>query len=63
MPLRAVFTVVPAWQAILTIALLVIGAIGALWLAGKVFRLGMLNYGKRLTLREIFGRSTRESED
>ena len=62
MPLRAVFTVVPAWQAILTIALLVIGAIGALWLAGKVFRLGMLNYGKRLTLREIFRRSTRESE-
>jgi len=57
LPLRAAFTEVPAWQFITTISLLIICAIGALLLAGKTFRLGMLRYGKRLTWREIFGRA------
>jgi ABC-2 type transport system permease protein len=34
--------------------LLIVFAIAALWLAGKAFRLGMLRYGKKLTLKEIF---------
>jgi len=28
-----------------------------MWFAGRSFRLGMLNYGKRLKLKEIFRRS------
>jgi len=57
--LRAGYTDIPLWQTILAISLLILCAIGALWLAGRAFRLGMLRYGKRLTWREIFGRSPR----
>lgn len=54
--MRAAFTDVPAWQIALSLGLLVVCAIGAIWLAARVFRLGMLRYGKRLSLREIFGK-------
>lgn len=60
--LRAGFTSVPVWQSILSIALLVFCAVGSLWLAGRAFRMGMLRYGKRLTWREIFGRSPKQEE-
>lgn len=54
LPIRAAFSTIPLWQIIITIALLIVFAIAALWLAGKAFRLGMLRYGKKLTLKEIF---------
>ena len=54
LPLRAAFTNIPSWQIILTIVLLTALAIAALWLAGRAFRMGMLRYGKRLTLKELF---------
>jgi ABC-2 type transport system permease protein len=52
--LRAGFTQIPTWQLVLNLAVLWLFAIGALWLAARAFRMGMLRYGKRLTLREIF---------
>ena len=55
--MRAAFTDVPAWQIGLSLGLLVVCAVGAIWVAGRVFRLGMLRYGKRITLREIFGKA------
>lgn len=51
--MRASFSTVPAWQIALSVVLLVLSAAGALWLAGRVFRLGMLNYGKRLGWRDV----------
>lgn len=54
LPLRAVFTTVPVWQIILTISLLCILAFFSLWLSGRIFRLGMLRYGKRVRIREAF---------
>ncbi len=57
LPLRAGFTVVPTPQLILNLLVLVVSAAGSVWLAGRTFRLGMLRYGKRVTLREIFSRS------
>lgn len=57
--LRSVFTTIPAWQMILSIGLLYICAVGALWLAGRVFRLGMLLYNKQLSFRQIFQRKSR----
>ena len=57
MAIRAAFTEVPLWQTILCLTLLYFGAIGALWLASRAFRMGMLRYGKRLSLREIFRRA------
>lgn len=53
---RAAFTVLPVWQIVVSLGLLYATAFGALWLAGRAFRLGMLQYGKRLKLAEIFRR-------
>jgi len=56
-PLALVFrygiTTVPVWQIVVAIVLLIVFAAGALWLAGRVFRLGMLRYGKAVAFREI----------
>jgi len=54
--LRAGFAVIPAWQLILSVGLLVASAVGAIWLAGRAFRLGMLRYGQRLRWKEVFSR-------
>jgi ABC-2 type transport system permease protein len=52
--LRIGFTTIPAWQVIVSVTVLVLSAIGAVWLAGRAFRLGMLRYGQRLHWKEIF---------
>jgi ABC-2 type transport system permease protein len=57
--LRLTFEQVPLWQPAIAIALLALSAWGAVWLAGRAFRLGMLRYGKRLNLRELLGRPAR----
>jgi len=54
--MRIGFTNIPSWQVLASIVLLVLSAIGAIWLAGRVFRLGMLRYGQRLRWNEIFSR-------
>jgi ABC-2 type transport system permease protein len=54
--MRAGFTQIPAWQLIINISELYLMAGISLWLAGKAFRAGMLNYGKRLSLKEVFFR-------
>jgi ABC-2 type transport system permease protein len=56
MPMRVAFTEVPIWQIGVCLALLVLCAAGALWLAGRAFRLGMLRYGKKLPWRAIFAK-------
>ncbi len=56
LPMRAVFTTIPAWQLILSIGMLTLLAVFAVWLAGRVFRLGMLRFGKKVRLKEAFAR-------
>ena len=53
---RSLFSVVPLWQVAASVAIQTACAVGALWLAGRAFRLGMLRYGQRLRFSEIFGR-------
>ena len=53
LPLRAVFTDVPMWQSILSVSILTICAVLAVYLAGKIFHLGMLSYGKRLKFKDV----------
>ena len=55
--MRAMFTTVPFWQIAASVAIMVPCALGALWLAGRAFRLGMLRYGRRLDWRELLGGS------
>jgi len=44
---------VPAWQVILSVALLAVATAFTVWVAAQVFRIGLLMYGKRLSLREL----------
>ncbi len=52
--LRLGFSQVPGWQIAASVALTTLCAIGSLWLAGRVLRLGMLRYGRRLRWEEVF---------
>lgn len=54
--MRIGLATIPTWQLILSVIILVLSAIGAVWLAGRAFRLGMLRYGQRLRWKEIFSR-------
>src|SRR6185437_16053226 len=44
---------VPVWQLILSMAILVASFIAAVWLAGKIYRIGILMYGKKITWKEL----------
>ena len=44
---------VPTWQIILSLCLLVIGFIGTTWLAARIYRVGILMYGKKPSFKEI----------
>jgi ABC-2 type transport system permease protein len=54
--IRDGMTLLPAWQIAASAAVQVAAAVASLWLAGRVFRLGMLRYGKRVRLGEVFNR-------
>lgn len=56
LPVRAVLTNLPPWQTALSIGLLVTSAMISVWLASRAFRLGMLRYGKSLSLRDLLRR-------
>ncbi|WP_297762116.1 ABC transporter permease [uncultured Muriicola sp.] len=45
---------VPIWQLILSIAMLVGTFIGIVWLAAKIYRVGILMYGKKPSYKELF---------
>jgi ABC-2 type transport system permease protein len=55
--MRQSMTILPAWQIAVSAGIQILGAVGAVWLAGRAFRLGMLRYGKRLRWKEIFARA------
>lgn len=57
MLMRDGLTILPAWQIALSAVIQVLCAVGAIWLAGRAFRLGMLRYGKRLKWWEVFARN------
>jgi len=52
MPARLPFGV-PTWQLILSGVCLIAGFILATWLAAKIYRVGILIYGKKITLKEL----------
>ncbi|MFL6337337.1 MAG: ABC transporter permease [Pyrinomonadaceae bacterium] len=53
MLIRIVSQQPPAWQIALSLALGFATVAGMLWLAGRVYRVGMLMYGKRATIPEM----------
>ncbi|WP_289063223.1 ABC transporter permease [uncultured Zobellia sp.] len=45
---------VPVWELITSIILLIVTFIGIVWLAAKIYRVGILMYGKKPTYKELF---------
>lgn len=50
---RIPFGVVPSWQLILSIALLLVTFLATAWLSAKIYRIGILTYGKKSTFRDL----------
>jgi len=44
---------VPMWQLALSITLLILGFIGTTWVAARIYRVGILMYGKKVTYKEL----------
>ncbi len=45
---------VPIWQQIISVVLLFLTFVGTVWFAAKIYRVGILMYGKKPTYKEIF---------
>jgi ABC-2 type transport system permease protein len=44
---------VPAWELALSMVLLVLGFMGTTWLAARIYRVGILMYGKKVSYKEL----------
>lgn len=44
---------IPAWQSIISLVILYISFIGMIWLAAKIYRVGIFMYGKKPTIAEL----------
>ncbi len=45
---------VPLWQLVTSVFFLIVAFIGIVWLAAKIYRVGILMYGKKPTYKELF---------
>jgi len=45
---------VPVWQLALSIGILILSFIGTTWMAGKIYRTGILMYGKKVSWKEMW---------
>jgi len=52
MVVRLTTTVVPLWEVMLSFTLLVAGAVGTVWVSSRIYRVGVLMYGKKVTLKD-----------
>ncbi len=44
---------IPMWEIVLSLALLYVSFVGMVWLAAKIYRVGIFMYGKKPTFREL----------
>lgn len=44
---------VPTWELVLSMVLLVLGFVATTWLAARIYRVGILMYGKKATYKEL----------
>lgn len=45
---------VPGWELALSMVILALGFIGTVWMASRIYRVGILMYGKKTTFKEMF---------
>jgi ABC-2 type transport system permease protein len=50
---RVIIADPPLWQVLLSVVLLLLTTYGVIWIASRVYRVGVLMYGKRPSLKEI----------
>jgi ABC-2 type transport system permease protein len=53
MVMRVFATEVPWWQLAASVLLMLGSIVGAIWLAGRIYRIGILRYGQRPSLRQL----------
>jgi ABC-2 type transport system permease protein len=53
MPLRISIQMPPIWQVVLSVVLLLLAVLGVIYVSAKIYRIGVLMYGKRPTLPEL----------
>jgi ABC-2 type transport system permease protein len=53
MPLRMTVTQVPWWEIAVSIGSITLGCVIVTWLAARIYRVGLLMYGKRPSMREL----------
>lgn len=51
---RIVVTEVPLWQSIGSIGLMILTFLSLLWLSAKIYRVGILMYGKKISFGELY---------
>src|SRR5690606_484944 len=44
---------VPAWELLLSMGLLVLGFVFTTWIASRIYRVGILMYGKKINYKEL----------
>ncbi len=54
MTVRMAVTSVPVWQVLLSFVFLALGFVVMIWLAARIYRVGILMYGKKATLRDLW---------
>ena len=54
LPVRVAVTDVPVWQTALALALLAAAFAGAIWVAARVYRVGILMTGKKASFRDLW---------
>ena len=50
---RIASTSVPIWQIVVSILLMILSFLGIMWLAAKIYRVGILMYGKKPTFKDL----------
>lgn len=54
MPMRMSLISVPAWQVAVSLLGMALACVAAIWFSARIYRVGLLMYGKRPTVRELF---------
>lgn len=54
MPVRIIAETPPLWQILLSVSVNIAAIAGLVWVAARVYRVGMLMYGKRATIPEVW---------
>ncbi|MBC7844556.1 MAG: ABC transporter permease [Gemmatimonadaceae bacterium] len=54
MPMRMSLISVPAWEVAVSLFGMTLACVAAIWFSARIYRVGLLMYGKRPTIRELF---------